>query len=156
MIPTFLQDDLNEELKEILKDSTFKDTNGERKKINVFSQDLPVESNREDEDEDPFPYIINKLDSGDIQSEESAHEVKVLLIIGIYDEDRNRQGYKDVLHIINKIYERFAKQNVLNKRYVVKVPFRWTLQDEDTHPYYFGGIEMSFDIPAVRRENDLA
>ena len=116
MIPTFLQDDLNEELKEILKNSTFKDTNGERKKINVFSQDLPVESNREDEDEDPFPYIINKLDSGDIQSEESAHEVKVLLLIGIYDEDRNRQGYKDVLHIINKIYERVAKQNVLNKR----------------------------------------
>jgi len=156
VIATYLQDALNKELKELFINETYLNQNKEHEKIKIFSQSLPVESNREDEDEDPFPYVINRLIDGSVEDENSAHEVKLMLIIGIYDEDKKKQGYRDVLHIINKIYERFARNNILDRRYVARLPFKWTLQYEDSHPYYFGGIEMSFDTPAIRRENEFA
>lgn len=153
MIPIALQDALSRELKKLFSNETYLNQSNTYEGIKVFSQDLPAESNREDEENDPFPYIINRLVDGNVTDESSAHEVKLILIIGIYDQAQNKQGYRDVLHIIQTIYERFGKENVLDKRYVAKMPFKWTLQEEDSHPYYFGGIEMSFDIPAIRREN---
>lgn len=163
MIATQLQDGLLEELEEILKDELFKnesyDLEDEISKeyipLNFFTQDLPLESSRE-EDESHFPYIIVKMDSGSVQDADSAHEVKVIVVVGLFDNNSNKQGYRDVMHIINMIYERFAKNPLLCNQYVAKMPFNWALQDEDTHPYYFGGFEMSFEIPAIKKEDEYA
>ena len=164
MIAIELQDDLIEELQDLFRNEKFKnesydptdETSQKYVPIRMFSQDLPIESSREDDEDNHFPYLIVKLDSGKMPDETSAHEVKVVILIGIFDDSNNNQGHRDVLHIINMIYERFAKKPMLKHQYVAKMPFEWALQDENVHPYFFGGIEMSFDIPAVRREDELA
>ena len=143
MIPLRLQDDLIAELKEILKDELFnnesyapEDENSkEYIPLNIFAQNLPLESSREEENS-LFPYMVVKLDNGVISDYASAHEVKIVIVLGIFDEEKDAQGHRDVLHIINMIYERFAKKPMLNNQYMAKLSFNWALQDEDTHPYY--------------------
>lgn len=164
MIATELQDDLIEELKNVLKNELFKNeyydpdnkSSSEYIPLNFFAQSLPIESSREDEEDTHFPYVIVKLDNGTVPDADSPHEVKVVIVIGLYDNDNKNQGHRDVLHIISMIYERFAKQPMLIHKYVAKESFNWALQDEETHPYYFGGIELSFDIPAIKKEDEFA
>ena len=181
MTPFFLQEEIISELKNnIFKDfvlcSIDKDGNrAEGKQLNVYSQRLPlrktiVEEYTQEELEnglindqridDDFPYIIVALNEGSIENESSAQEVSVLLYIGVYDNAENVNGHKDIINIIEKIYERFAKNPVLAKRYVFKYPMTWALQDEkedvDTYPYFFGGIEMKFETYAMVKEDPLA
>ena len=157
MIPTQLQDALVKELSRLFKDFKLKSPNkNEMVELTILPQDLPIIYKYEDDEEnEPFPYMIVKLDSGNIDDGE-AHKVKVLILIGIFDNNENKQGYRDVLNIIDRIYIRFGKDRMLDHQYEVEWPFRWQLYEDDTHPYYFGGIEMSFNIPSVLREDDLA
>lgn len=172
MVPAFLQTDLANELKEILKGFKLKNPQGELCGINVYEQLLPMpeptdaqelppellENGLADEQTapDPYPYIIVRLDEGEIENEDSAQMVSLELLIGIYDPDFNKQGHKDVLNIIAKIYERFAKMPVLNRKYTIQYPILWALQDEETYPFYFGGMKLIFETAAVRREDPYA
>ena len=83
-----------------------------------------------------------------------AHTVQAGLAIGIYDDSSDRQGHRDVLQIISKVEERFEKNNLLAKKFILQFPVEWSLQDpdDDTHPYYFGGLSLNFDTPTYRRE----
>lgn len=157
MIPTQLQDALVNELSILFKDFKLKSpSKNEMTGWTIFPQDLPFTYKYEDDEKnEPFPYMIVKLDSGNADDGE-AHKVKVLILIGIFDDNENKQGYRDVINVIDKIYIRFGKDRVLDHQYVAEWPFRWQLYEDDTYPYYFGGIEMNFDIPAVIREDDLA
>jgi hypothetical protein len=158
-----LQDDLKNELENIFKDfllhTPFTDDAGNSKLEvpNIFEQDLPI---REDDDQvdDPYPFIIVRVESGKMAGELS-HEVKIRMVIGVFDESTERQGHKDILNIIQKIYDRFTKNPVLANKYIMKDdeqnPFLWALQDEDSYPYYFGAIETTWATTAIRRESEF-
>ncbi len=161
MTSFLLQDDLIEELKSIFKGFLLKkplldsQINPKISELNIFSQNLPLHEDDNEED-DPYPYIIVKIDSGNMKGD-SAHDVRVRLVIGIFDDNINRNGHKDILNVIQKIYERFSKDPVLAGKYVMKEnnenPFSWALQEDDTYPYYFGAIEMTWETRAIRRES---
>ena len=169
MVATFLQSELADELRKILADFRLKNPKGETSSINIFEQLLPMPkpSDRmeiapellenglveEQTDPDPYPYILVRTQDGEIENEDSAQKVNLALLIGIYDPDYSKQGHKDILNIIAKIYERFAKMPVLNGKYIIQYPILWALQDEETYPYYFGGMNLTFEIAAIRRED---
>lgn len=172
MVAALLQDDLAEELKEILKEFRLKNPQGQLSEVNIFQQNLPIPESlvREDipeemlenglaEDitaEDPYPYIVVKIEDGEIKDESSAQTVNTILQIGVFEDAFKKQGHKDVLNIISDIYERFAKRPVLNGRYTVQYPVLWTLQEEESYPYYYGGLYLSWEVAAVRREDKFA
>ena len=60
-------------------------------------------------EEIPEPYIIVRTNEETFQDANSAQEVDLILVICVYDNNPNRQGYRDVLHIIQEIYGRYAK-----------------------------------------------
>lgn len=169
MVATFLQSELADELKKILSDLRLKNPQGERVSINIFEQLLPMpepldqgeialellENGLAEEQTapDPYPYILVRIADGEIEDENSAQKVNLTLLIGIYEPDYDKQGHKDILNIIAKIYERFAKFPVLNGKYTIQYPILWTLQDEESYPFYFGGVNLAFEIAAVRRED---
>ena len=105
---------------------------------------------------DPYPYIIVRIDDGEIENAYSAQTASINLLIGIYEPDYDKQGHKDVLNIIAKIYERFAKVPVLNGKYTIQYPITWALQEEESYPYYFGGMGMEFEIASIVREDRYA
>ncbi len=174
MVASFLQSELAEELKNILADLRLKSPQGEKSSINIFEQFLPVPQPQEQKktevssellenglveeqtDPDPFPYIIVRISDGEIKDENSAQTVSVILLIGTYEPDFDKQGYKDIMNIITKIYERFAKMPVLNGKYTIQYPILWAIQDEESYPYYYGGMSLLFETAAVRREHPYA
>lgn len=172
MVAAVLQDDLAAEFEKVLKDFRLKDPQGNSSKINIFLQNLPMpeplmqgdipvealENGLADQltAPDPYPYIIVRIEDGEIKDEDSAQTVNIYLIIGIYEPDYDKQGHKDVLNIIAKLYERFGKNPVLNGKYTIQYPVSWAIQDEESYPFYFGGMNLAFEMAAMRREDEYS
>ena len=154
MVPEMLQDALVKELKTIFAEDRFKAPSGEVVPINVFPQSLPIIES--DEDDDPAPYIIVRIIKGtDSGESDSVHNVEMLFVIGMYDMDLQAQGHKDVQHVINTIYRRFKTNPVLANQYCQVGLIEWDIQDDSYYPYYFGALKTSFNIPAIRREDNF-
>ena len=75
-----LRADLVEDIREAFKERRYKDPNGEFVQLNVFPQRLPKREHGSDED--PFPYVIVRLDSGGIASQTDPHKIDVILVVG--------------------------------------------------------------------------
>lgn len=156
-----LQDALVAELQELFSERKYKkpySENEERVALTVYSQALPIVVRVEDEEPPEFslaPYIVVELDEGDSGSAEKAEQVNMRLIICIYDDDENNQGHKDIMEIIERVKNRFMINPMLKNQYMYKEDegIHWALPDENTHPYFFGGESISFEAPAVRKED---
>lgn len=170
MIATFLQDDLAADLADIFKHFRLKNPQGETVGLNIFKQSLPIPTAKDipdtvtdeeleegkynaEAEEDPYPYIIVRVEQGTIDKIDQEQAVIVNLIIGVIDRDYNNQGHKDVLNIIQKVYERFAKNAILAAKYECVMPITWALQDEESFPYFFGGMALTFETIPIRRED---
>jgi hypothetical protein len=163
MIPDTLQEDLMGRIKGIFDGQLFKGQNGERVPIKVYEQHLPIpkpNNNPEDEFEEEdnslsfFPAVIVQLDEGIQENWEDSQTVTVNLVVGVYDEDENRSGYKDVTRILRKILIDLSEKRAMEKQYKLPVPPRWKIYDEDTHPFYFGAMFLKFEgsIPIYDKE----
>lgn len=155
MTAGYLQDDLAAEVRALFAGETFENDKGERVPLAVHLQDLPLLAANDAEGEQ-FPFCIVRLTDGEVEDYTSEHTVNVILVFGIVDHDRARTGYRTVIHLIHKVYERFAKRQQLGENYVFRYPVRWYLQDEDTYPYFAGGMQLTFAAPAVRIEQPYA
>lgn len=119
----------------------------------VYPQSIPVPSS-DDEEWDPVPYIIVRLNSGnDANTTDSEYIIEVVVIMGVWDDDRNAQGHRELLNIINVVYARFMRNPCLANQYVYRGGFEWEIQEDGYYPYYFGAFKMNFAIPAIRRED---
>lgn len=174
MFPTVLQDDLIKDLKELFKGYRLEapDSKAGTRGIQVFPQELPQPQQREQEgippellenglagdvtENNPYPYIIVRIIDGEIKDMREAQTVSVLLLIGVYDSGNERQGHKKVLDIISTIFDRYANKPILNKKHRLLWPIEWTLQDEESHPYYFGGMETKWEVAGIEAEDRYA
>lgn len=155
MTPLELQDLLCEEIKQMLKPHRFKNQFGEDVEMQVFPQHIPI--NETDDEEDPIPYVIVRLNRGDSPlSRDSANTVDLVIIVGVWDDDLEAQGHRDILNVIQKIYERFASSPTLGGRAVFTGDFHWATQEDNYYPYFFGAARIQFWIGSVRREDELA
>ena len=149
MTPFILQDDIIKEMEKLF--SGFKLTSAEDcRGISVFAQDVPLKSKRDDEG--LFPYIIVRLEDGSIGEKNSC---KVTLVFGVHDQGKDRNGYKDILNLIEKVCLRYSTNRIIAGRYTVIEDIEWTLQEEDTFPFYFGGVALNVEIPQIYIEDDL-
>ena len=127
---------------------------GQRVPMNVFEQNLPIRES--DEESDPIPYIIIRMENGTIKSGVDPQEVTITIIVGYFDDSKANNGHKGVLGIIQKLYERFEKNPMLANQFMFQDPFDWALQDEESYPYYFGAASMTFKTAAIRKEDKYA
>ena len=161
MTAEFAADALNEDLKELLAGQLYRSSAGEKRAIRYFVNDLPVATgNDEDRSQDAQePYIIARITEGTIPEGDAAQEVQIVLAIALYDDRPDRQGYRDVLHIIHEIIGRYCKNPVIRIRpgsvgarggpYTVRKPIGWSVQNQPTTPYYYGIVEFSLEIPNI-------
>lgn len=105
-----------------------------------------------------FPWIVAKIDLGIVSAPSKTQKVNVILVIGAFCDDSDAAGHEQIIIIMERIMERFSKNPLLGGQ-LLAVPidddhmFRWSLQDEDTHPHYFGALEMAFEMPGFERED---
>ena len=158
MTQEFLQDALAEDLRRLFAGETLKSSTGAERHIQVYAQDLPVragadiEEDREPPEDVPEPYIIVRLPGGELPAQDGRQKVEAVLVICVCDEDPNRQGFWDALHIVNTILTHYAANGIVARRYEAQYPIKWAAQEEDTHPYYFAAMALTFDAPAIFKE----
>lgn len=150
MTPYLLQDALVAEIKALFADTQFQNARNEPAELNVYPQFLPAKQSEDDEEH--FPYAIVRVLRGGTQDEQEAAMCRILIIFGIYDDDPNYQGYKDVLNMLCRLETHLFRKQIIDSRYRIEFPFDWSVYDEDVYPFYFGGAETIWTLPAVRQE----
>ena len=93
------------------------------------------------------------FDDESIETKESPMNVSVYFIIGIIDKTEDKQGYRDVLQIANLIYQYLFRKGIIARAFRPSYPFKIALQQDDTYPYYFGGIESVWEMPVIEEED---
>ncbi|TYS66368.1 hypothetical protein FZD47_02455 [Bacillus infantis] len=150
MIPTELQDGLKERVLKIFEGDLFKNPKGESVPLQVFEQHLPQKKSKDD---DPVPYVMVQLNYGEQKTPADQHKAPVLFVVGVFYDSPDNQGHKEVMGIINKLFEDFSRQPVQDDRFEIDFPIRWGLHEEDVAPYYYGAVETTWKLPTIRRED---
>ena len=150
-----LLDAVVEDLKRLFEPYRLVNSVGAERSVNIYPQDTPFRAGDDEttaSDAPPEPYIIVRLPSGELPAQDSAQTITVVVTACVYDPDPNRQGYRDALHIVNTVMTHYGSNGVVGKRYVVQYPIRWATQEEDTHPYYFAAVALTFEAPTIFKE----
>lgn len=154
-----LEECLAAEFEKIFAGRTFTNSIGNKVPIKSFVHSLPIKNGYDEEpkNEDlPEPYIVSEIEGGKRAAPDDPHVVSMAVVICVCDDNTARQGHKDTLDIIQHIVERFEKNPCLAGKFVLQHPLDWSLSDEDTYPYYYGGLIMNFEVVAIGREDPLA
>ncbi len=168
--PLFCQEALVREVERITADMRFQNPKGgDLLPLRVFSQSLPVPQKKEggslsgedtieyqdgEEEEAIFqcPWCLVKIDGGKVPEINGGQEVSFGICFGVFRDDVRNQGHREILNLISRVYERFAKNPLLDGQYTCTGTFQWNLAEEDTYPYFFGAIAASFTFTGFRRE----
>lgn len=148
--PYLLQDALVKEIKAIFEDFETQNAEGNPALLNVYPQNLPTK--KMEDDSEHFPYVVVRVNDGGINGENEEKKCRITLVIGVYDDSPDRQGYKATLNVLQRLETHFFAKRIIDDRYRIEYPYNWTLHDEDMHPYYFGGVETNWVLPVVREE----
>lgn len=155
-----LQKDLAEEIEHILSDMAFRDPKGNQECMRAYVQELPKRVQSvgmgsimpEDEEEDPYPFCIVRMESGVVYS--GAQTVRTVLVFGIFDDSLENLGHQALLNVIHKVTERFIVNPVLKNMYRLndQEGVSWILDEEERYPYFVGGMMMAWDAYFAERE----
>ena len=165
MTPEFAEDALKADLEQLLAGQLFPFTAGPAGPIPSYTQSRPATpaNDAPDRSQDvPEPYISVRTNEGTIPAGEGGQEVQLILVICLYNPSPDRQGHRDVLHIIHEITARYCKNPVIRLKagsggarggpWTVKKPIQWATPAEETPPYYSGAVECKLEMPAVQSE----
>lgn len=119
--------------------------------VAVYPQRLPISSSTDDEPE-YAPYCIVRVTDGTVTGANEPETVSVILLFCVLSDGLDAQGYADVLHLMQEAKQYMIEHPVIGSAYtVLPESVQWTLQLEDTHPYYIGGITAAYECPAIVR-----
>ena len=138
-----LQKALVEEVKEELK-GYLTLNNNEYVEFNVYPQNLPAKKCKDDKDH--FPYVLVCLDEETISGEEENNIVAIYFLVGIQDDNPNKQGHFDVANVLNKLEARFLKNRLVAEKFRIQVPITKKFQEEDTWPKFIGGMTTLWNV----------
>lgn len=153
MTPKVLLKELVAVVEDCTKNLRFVDSFGDAIPISVFEQNLPVKQN--DSDDEPYPYIIVRVVEGKLNPNEGSRIIHVWIVIGIVENDLKNQGGEEVSMIEEIIGMRLCEQNVL-QHFRLAGPIAWGIEDTDTYPYFYGGMEMDFETHQVQNADRIA
>ncbi len=148
------QDALMEETGNILKGVGTKNASGENVDgVNLFAQNLPIVQSDEGDESKFFPYAIIKVYDGGTEGDDSPWTVTADIHLGVYDPDEDNQGHRHVAIMIQRLVNRFAAEPLLVRKYRAQQDMEWAMQDEETYPYFFGGVRIRFSVPKIGRRD---
>ena len=166
---TLIQD-LTGRLSELLHGYSLPGKTGLLQQVRVFAQYVPQPSgitfstkenrglkNYSSSDyESNFPCVIVQLgEMADVEENSRTHSTcNVRLLIGIYDEASECQGYQDVLNIQELIRQYLMEHRILANRHLLMMPMKCRLLDAETWPVYFGEMDLLYQVGRPVRNSD--
>lgn len=155
MTPEAVLDALAADLTALFSHDRLKNSLGKDQSVRIFPQNVPIREGDDEgteEDAPPEPYVTAHISGGKIPEETDPQTMEVVLAVCVFDTDKNRQGYRDALHLVSRICRHYAADGTVGGRFEVGRPIEWAMSDEDTHPYYFGAVALHIEAAAIRRE----
>lgn len=74
-------------------------------------------------------------------------------VVGVIDREKDNQGWRDVIQMTEKIKQYFFCKGLIQNAFRFSYPIRTMLQQEDTYPYFIGGIEAKCELFIVTEED---
>lgn len=163
MVITEFQTELVHLMEGLLKDMHFTDPDGgDVTGARVYAQYLPVSVENDEDEAKQFPYCIVRILEGKTADDNDYWHVTTDLLFGVYDGGDSRDGYQQVATMVQRTINRFAAKPGFGKApfsgtmYRAEQDIAWQLQDTDSWPYFFGGVEISFALPKIERSDEFA
>lgn len=147
MIPVELQDCLVKDFKAFLHDFYLKDVDGQPATFNIYPQYLPPKEGKDDKEH--FPYIVVGLEDGDDSGKEEPNQCRIVMTVGVCDKDKTFQGYRDVLNVLQKLYDHLMRTQVFGSKFEINYPIKWALHDENRYPFFYGGLETNWTVGKI-------
>ena len=150
-----LQDDLIAEVEDILSEIQTKNTAGEKVVgVKGYAHQLPVLETDEEDVSQLMPYFIVRFEGGETKEDGDPWHIATQILFSVHDESKSN-GHEHLLTIIQRVTDRFISEPLLNKMYRADQDIQFAIADDDTYPFYLGGISVKFSIPKIgRREPD--
>ena len=148
-----LIDALAAKLEEIFEGITIKGKDDVLRPVRVFKQYIPqgagltgVSGYADSDYESNFPCVIVKYlehtDKEENRFDQSMTSIK--LIYGVYDNEAECQGYRDILNMIDRTRLNLLHERTLAKRFMLAMPLKTRLLEADTFPVYFGEMDLYY------------
>jgi hypothetical protein len=150
-----LQTALVQELTTLFSDTRLQTPSGGEKAPKVYEQQLPIPTDDYDADLSYAPFIVVQMYSGKIENWSiPAHgkKLQVDLLFGVYNNAPDRSGHVELLNMIQRVENHLGARGRV-KNFILSSPFEWVLDNEDSHPNYFGAATLVFDAPRVIQED---
>lgn len=101
-----------------------------------------------------FPYFVVRLDETEycrpeVDGRSQAH---LMVLFAVRDEDYTMKGYFTLSAIMERVVMRFQTDQAMGPFWCEK-QMRAAFQDDDTFPHFFGGIEMTWNLPCIETED---
>lgn len=152
-----LQQELITEIENILSGMELKNAAGEKTKIKGYDQWLPKTTEYETDRSQFFPFFTVALQNGETSDDEDdLWHVGVIIYLAVFNDSLDNNGHHELLSMIQKITDRFLENRCLNYAYNAEPKMGWEILDEDTYPYYYGDVQMTFTVPKQGRSNEFA
>ena len=147
-----LQKKLLKEVCDLLAGMEFTNSAGETVKgVTGYEQRLPQITEDDEDSSQFFPYTIVRVANCTTKGDEDPWHVTMLVYFGIYDDAKDSHGHEAILNMVQRVADRFVHEPLLAHSYRAEQNIYAELQDDDTYPYYFGGIEFTFTAPKIER-----
>ena len=122
----------------------------EKAPMHVFKQAIPTDLL--DDERRIWPYCIPQIVSGDLLDEYEPEDIKINIQIGVFCDNLENVGHELIINVIETFRQRILKNRVLADKYMLKLPLKWQLSEEDSWPCFFGAIETHWALLAVLSE----
>ena len=115
--------------------------------LNIFPQALPMEKGYAYSEY--IPYMTVQIKGGELSDEQEPYETTIFLNIGIFDDDTSNQGHVTTVDMIEKIRQRLFEKRIIGGKYLIKLPFKFELNDEEIYPYNVAVAETHWNLPLI-------
>ena len=155
--PRLCQDALAELVEELFDGKKYTSPAG-RRSVNVYKQELPIPTETDadaDTEDAPPPFIIVRTEEGKIRDDDSPQSMEFSMILCAYEASKERTGWQDVANMRETIIQRLCARPYFGGAFTVQKPITWAMQQDDTHPYYYGVITLTCTAPALTQDTEL-
>ena len=120
-------------------------------------------------DQTSYPSIIVSIREGEqrdlpgshIDSGWNVEMVVVECLVGTFDANRDQQGYRDCMNIVQRLKERVRIQDFIRQRYAIRMPIRYLLNRKyvgqggmNSFPYFFAEMYFTFAMEVADTQYD--
>lgn len=155
--PRLCQMALVEMLEELFKKKKYKGPAGLRA-VGFYEQEIPLPADTDydaDTADAPAPFIIVRSEAGKIPDDDSPQVMDFSIIMCTFDDSDQRTGWQDVVNMREQIIQKICSTPYFGGAFTIQKPISWAMQQDDTHPYYYGVITLKITAPALSQDEVL-